>query len=148
MEPLEINGKSYQVGKMDTFKQYHVARRLAPVALEMQKEVAKLPEKPENAAAQAEFNEQAQVAMGVGMMRGFAQMDDANAQFVLDRCLDVIQRKDDASGRWARVTSPAGGLMYEDIDRGAMMQLVMAVIRELNLLDFFPVGPQPSAGSR
>jgi hypothetical protein len=63
-------------------------------------------------------------------------MSDEDVDYVLDVCLGVCQRLQ-PNGQGAPVIARGGGLMFEDIDMGQMMQLAVKVIQE-NLGGFFP----------
>lgn len=116
MADLTLSGAEYQTGKLNAMKQFHVARRLAPVLGAMAGMVASDPVK-----AFAPFAE------------AIAGMSDEDADYVLFACLDVTRRKQTTG--WAPIRSGAG-LMFDDIDLPVMVQIAAAVLQE-NLGGFF-----------
>ena len=144
-DPFEVGGKTYRVAQMDTFKQFHVARRCHPLTLAIVDEVENIeglatmpPEEKDGRFA---------LAYSMGIAQGFSKLSDADADFILNGCLDVIQRKDDTSGQWVQVRAKNGGLMFMDVDRRVMLDLVLHVVqdKDLDLLSFFGGVSAPSA---
>jgi hypothetical protein len=121
---FEIAGNTYRAGKMPTFTQFHVSRRLAPVLSGLAVTAG------EEAANFAAFLQPIAEAV--------ARMSDADCDFILDACLGVVQRQQGTS--WAPVYVGAKqALMFDDIDMAVMLQLAAKVIQE-NLGGFFQGG--------
>jgi len=132
---ITVAGVNYRVGAMDARKQFHVARRLAPVFAELApvlKEMLSLDKEEESDEQTFKVFE---LAAGP-LANAIAEMSDADADYVLDNCLKVcfIQQ----GQVWAPLTAPNGALMFP-MQMPHMMELVMQVIKE-NLGDFFPTG--------
>lgn len=141
---LELAGQTYNIGTLDTMKQFHVARRLGPAiwallisALGSVRQVA--PEGGDttikdvfNKLNDAQFKNVFAGAIGplVGIL---SSMDDETSEFVIKTCLGVVTRQQGQG--WAPVQSKEGHFMFSDIDMTVMMQLVFATIRE-NLQNF------------
>lgn len=118
---FEINGQTYQSGKMDAFKQFHVSRRLAPVFGGLASSASK------------EAGDFSQFLQPIA--EAVAQMPDTDCDYVLQACLSVTKRQQGNS--WAPVYSPqAKAMMFQDIDLGAMLQITAKVIQD-NLGGFF-----------
>ncbi|MBN3848623.1 hypothetical protein G3N58_17600 [Paraburkholderia sp. Ac-20342] len=120
---VEIGGHKYRIGRIDARKQFHVARRLAPLLAGMSGALG------------------ADRGAGFGAFIGplteaLSGMSDDDVDYVLDVCLGVCQRLQ-PNGQGAPVIARSGGLMFEDIDMGQMIQLAVKVIQE-NLSGFFP----------
>lgn len=133
---FEIGGNTYRSGKMDTFKQFHVSRRLVPV----------LGTLAGAATGEVSFDELVQP-----LMHGIASMTDADCDFILEACLKVVQRQQGTA--WAPVfASNSQALMFDDIDMATMLQIAGKVIED-NLSGFFPgkgagkSPPQATAGA-
>lgn len=62
------------------------------------------------------------------------QLTDADSEFVVQKCLSVVKRQSGES--FAKLTTPSGDLMFQDIGMKIMIDLTAAVIVE-NLGDFF-----------
>jgi hypothetical protein len=118
---VEVGGQKYRVGRIDARKQFHVARRLAPLLAGM----STLGDKSAGFAAL------------IGPLTdALSGMSDEDVDYVLDACLGVCQRIQ-ANGQGAPVVNRGGALMFEDMDMGQMIQLAVKVIQE-NLGGFFP----------
>jgi hypothetical protein len=116
---VEVGGQKYRIGRIDARKQFHVARRLAPL-------LAGMSGVPDKTAGFAAF-------LGP-LTDALSGMSDEDVDYVLDICLGVCQRIQ-SNGHPAAVMV-RGGLMFEDIDMGQMIQLAVKVIQE-NLGGFF-----------
>lgn len=66
-----------------------------------------------------------------------SQLSDADFDYILDRCLETVERRTSDQNTWAKVVTRNGQVMFDDIT--APVQIVMAghVLKE-NLGDFFP----------
>jgi hypothetical protein len=123
-EPVTIAGHAYAIGRLDPRKQFHIARRLAPI---MEGLVGLL---------SSGSSISPETALGP-IARQIAGMPDADVDYIISNCLAVCSRESTVHGAgWSPVQISNGKLMFEDIDMGAMLQLVAAVVQE-NLGDFF-----------
>lgn len=116
---FEVKGQAYRAGRLDAKRQFHVTRRLAPLLAAAGGSLEQIKTDP--------------FSLFAPLAQGIASLPDADADFVIDTCLGVVQRKQGKS--WAPVTSP-GGLMFEDIGMAEMLQIVGKVLAE-NLGGFF-----------
>lgn len=117
---VEVGGQKYRIGRIDARKQFHVARRLAPLLAGM------------SAGGQGEG-----FAAFIGPLTdALSGMSDEDVDYVLDVCLGVCQRIQ-SNGQGALVIARGGSLMFEDMDMGQMIQLAVKVIQQ-NLGGFFP----------
>lgn len=118
---FEIGGNTYRSGKMDTFKQFHVSRRLVPILGNVAGAVS----------GEAKFEDLVQP-----LMHGIACMTDADCDFILEACLKVVQRQQ--GNAWSQIYAGANqALMFDDIDMSVMLQIAGKVIQD-NLSGFFP----------
>lgn len=124
---LTVNGNQYSVGKLDAKRQFHVARRLAPVLLALGGAAAGI-----QAMLSGKGDAEALSAMAP-MAAVLANMSDADSEYVIDAALSVVQRQ---SGQgWQRVQVAGGALLFDDIDAFVMTQLTVAALRH-NLGNF------------
>ncbi|WGS52672.1 hypothetical protein LFL96_31295 [Paraburkholderia sp. D15] len=121
---VEINGTSYRIGRLDAKKQFHVARRLAPLLAGL------------GSALQEKTT--ALVDLVSPIAGALSTMSDVDTDYILDTCLMVVQRQQ--GDGWQSVMVRDGGLLFQDIDLPAMLRLAVAVIQQ-NLGSFFPDGP-------
>lgn len=120
----KVGDHFYRIGTMDARKQFHVARRLAPVLAGLSESAGK---------------------SGGGLAKqimpiaeALSKMSDEDVDYVLDTCLAVCQRAQ-GGGQFASVCASNGGLMFQDIDMPQMIQLTVAVIQG-NMSGFFGAG--------
>lgn len=121
MLEIDIKGVEYRLGKLDPFKQLHVARRIAPL----------LPSLLPAAALAGDLDG---LAKNMGelvkylepLTAALSQLPDADCEYVYANCLAIVQRKQ--GNGWANVWGK-GGLMFEDMDLAAMTRLVVEVIK-------------------
>jgi hypothetical protein len=134
MEELEINDVWYRTGKLDAFKQFHLFRKLMPLFSGMGETAASQVAAAAQAAGASEelvrWSSLGPIAQAV------ADMSQQDSEFIIKTCLAVCTRKNPV-GQWVRLATPAGDLMFEDIDLTIMLQLSFAVIQD-NLAPFFP----------
>jgi hypothetical protein len=143
----EIGGIKYRIGRMDTFKQFHVARRLTPVLsglLEALKAAGLDPAKLVKGEKPADIDP---LAMVEPLGRVIGALSDADAEYILNACLDVCLRDQTPTGGsgWAKLRS-GSVLMFQDISLPVMLQLAWAVV-ETNVSGFFSAAGQTSRGS-
>ena len=130
MEEKQINGQTYRLGRLSAFQQLHVSRKvgpliptLVPAFLAMGNEGAGLDQIGRLASLVQPFTE------------AFASMSDEDVEYVAGICLGAVQRQQGSA--WAPVWSQQGKcLMFDDIDLGTMIPLVVQVI-VANLGPFF-----------
>lgn len=138
MLDCEIKGEAYRVGKLDAFKQFHVARRLAPVVTGMTDLLVRFAKKDDASdLLDAKLGETVQP-----LARAVAALSDQDAEYIIRTCLDVCQRRQ--GDGWARV-QVHDNLMFQDIDMFIMLQLVWKVL-ESNLAGFFSELPPTLLG--
>jgi hypothetical protein len=128
-DTVEVGGQTYRIGRIDARKQFHVARRLAPLLAGL---------------GEASFKDDGDgMAKFLGpLTEALSHMSDEDVDYVLDVCLSVCQRVQ-ANGQGAPIMS-RGGMMFNDIDMGQMVQLTVKVIQE-NMSGFFPGAAAGSA---
>jgi hypothetical protein len=122
MQEKLISGQSYRLGKLTAFQQLHVSRKvgpliptLVPAFLAMGKQGAGLDQLGRLASLVQPFTE------------AFASMSDEDVEYVAGICLGVVQRQQGST--WAPIWNQQGKcLMFDDIDLGAMIPLVVQVI--------------------
>lgn len=147
---LQIGERSYRTGKLNAFKQLHVARRVAPVLMSLGKSLELLlgsveSKKDETQAAPPSEDvsikdAKAMVAI-LPLAEALAAMREEDVDYVINSCLAVCEIQQ--GNGWQRVQAGNGRLMFDFIELPAMMELTMAVIRE-NLVPFFPTPQAPA----
>ncbi len=117
---FKVGEYNYRSGRLTAFQQFHVARKLGPI-------LAKLgPSSGREGLSMIDLLEPAVDAL--------AEMPEADCDYVLRRCLSVVQRQ--VGTAWQSVwNDSAKRLMFEDIDLAAMIQISMQVLGD-NLGNF------------
>lgn len=156
-DQFEYAGNIYKIGKMDTFDQFHVARRLAPalfalggVAASMKDFFAAKPQDPTNGEEEVvegdvpkmSGEEESSIMEAFGpVAQAIANMPDADIEYILNKCLSAVYRLDNKA--WQKVSVISQGrarLMFKDIDLPVMLHLATKVIQD-NLGNFFNALP-------
>ena len=144
---ITLNGIRYSSVRLDAFKQFHIARRLAPVVLSLGMG-ASLMMKFKEASASAtpkSKDEEAQEDLAALAMAGkpiadvLAAMSDIDSEYVLKLCLGAVSREQAGTG-FAPILNSAGSLLFSDLGLATMLQLAHAVVME-NLGNFMPAPP-------
>lgn len=123
---FEIGGETYRVNKLTPFAALDVARLLGPRLICLRDGSGVIAGKAGAALA---------------ALMGTLSQDDTDA--VTRICLGAVLRKQGTA--WAKISSPDGSLMFQDISLEAMMDLIVAVAREAKLDTFFFVADPPSS---
>jgi hypothetical protein len=135
---VDINGKTYQLGRLTAISQLHVARRLAPALMKLQ--VAA----DDSTPLVEEGGGMNMTAIGkvlAPMAEALAIMTDQDVEYVVNTCLKVVQVKQEQG--WAWVMNSGGVLMFHDLQLPDLLQLTAQVIGA-NLGGFFPSAPPSS----
>jgi hypothetical protein len=109
---FEVAGRTFRCVKLDAFSQFHVSRRLAPLF-----------------AGAAEAKGEDLLSRLRGGVQALSAMSDEDANYVLFRCLGVVQVKLDGDRGWQTIYSAGAGRMMDDtIDMMQMLQIVGEVL--------------------
>lgn len=144
---ITLNGVRYSSVKLDAFKQFHIARRLAPVVLALglgaslmvKFNEAKATPKPKTEGEEAQDALISLSTAGKPIADVLAAMSDTDSEYVLKACLGCVSREQ-VGGSWGPVLNSAGTLQYHDIPLTDMVRLCQAVVAE-NLGNFIPAPP-------
>lgn len=141
MSPIHtVGGHRYQIGRLDAFQQFHLARSLYAVLIAMGT--------LENAAAEASDKARAEAKPGEpvppppgreesakAMCSTMGGLDKREVDDAVAICLNKVAREQ-PGGAFAPVY-PNGVLMFSDIGLQALMELVYLVLKENELIGFF-----------
>jgi hypothetical protein len=120
MVEFEINGAQYRSGKLDTFKQLHVSRKIAPLVPKL------LPAFAEIAKNRSGSDDIAMIAGALQPVADvMANMSEDDVEYIFANCLAAVQIKQGKD--WVYIWRN-GSLMFEDIDLAGMTQITMKVI--------------------
>lgn len=120
----QLNGQTYRIGRLNAFQQLHVSRKVGPLLPRL---VPAFLAVAQDADA---FGKPEQLAqMAAPFLDALAEMDDASIEYVAATCLSVVHRQQGAS--WGPVwNKQANCLMFDDVDLGTLLPLVVQVITE------------------
>lgn len=131
MIEFQLGARDYRMDKLNAIQQFHVSRKIAPLIpalIPVFLQIAKKGEKGLGSLA----NEESLAQIGP-LLQPFADsiasLPDATVDYLIDTCLSVVRRN--REGNWAPVwSSQHKTLMFDDMDLGALMPLIVRVITE------------------
>jgi len=141
---ITIAGHTYRTGRLDARKQFHLSRKLLPLAMALgkglseDKRVQDLIANREGEAPPLDslvdvIMSALEPASGV-----IAQMPEEDMDYVINTCMRVCDRQ--AGTAWAPcMATGSTKLMYDDMDMPVMVRLACAVVME-NIGNFFLEG--------
>jgi hypothetical protein len=142
---FEAGGRSFKLNKIDTFKQFHIVRRLGPILGDLIPVAQKLKGmKVEGMTEDQSF--EAIAAMSAPIMEGISKLSDEDANLVLLGLCSSVEVKQEPAGNWARVAS-ASSILMNDIELPILLQIAGRAFM-FNLSGFFSTAPQTSHGRK
>ena len=135
MVEATINGQTYQLGKLDAMKQLHITRRIAPLLAQLTA-LAKSAQTPDGTPSMSNLFS-LDMALLQPLALAFAALPDADVEYVIGTCMNVVSRRIENGTGWAKVMAPNNVLMYADIDMSVLISLVIQVVWS-NLQSFIP----------
>lgn len=139
MSEFQVGPHTYSVGKLDAFRQFHIVRRLGPVAASLGIGWLRLKKGQKDG-----FEELLR-----GALEDLGKLSDEDANYVLVNSLSAVRRRRALDGGWDAITTPGGALMFPgEMDMAVMLQLVWHVLEDNlgNFLNALPSGGAPAAG--
>lgn len=131
MSEIEHGGNTYRIGKLNAFQQLHVSRRLAQILPTMLPLLAAI--KHSDVIAQAMSGNPSGLSEIAGpATRALAEMSDADVEYIIGTCMNVVARKDGKS--WAPLMRD-GVQMFDDVGMGDLLTLTVNVVNA-SLADF------------
>lgn len=131
---FEVGGEKYMAGKMTAFQQFHVLRKLGPVIAKIGPTFMMVPptvtENAEGGATVAPSTTLLDSIQTMGpVLEALSEMSESDCDYVLQRCLSVTKRWQDAAKSWVSVWNErAARLQFEDIDLSSMMKIAIFVL--------------------
>ncbi|MCM2571480.1 hypothetical protein NAT65_10350 [Achromobacter xylosoxidans] len=122
-QELDLNGHRYSIGKLSAKQQFHVSRRIAPIVPTLIPVFVRL------AAGERGITEDPGGMADVlqPLADGLAAMKDEDADYVLDTCMQAVQRRQEHG--WTAIWSAGQRVpMFQDIDLSVMLPLALRVI--------------------
>lgn len=145
MNDFEIGGRKFKAGKIGTFKQFHIVRRIAPILSELLPALGEIQKvsKVEDSKSEAEkFDEIAKIASPI--LLGLSKLSDKDSEFVLFGLLSGAETQ--IGSTWSKVANE-NMLMVQDLELPTLFQIAGRVFM-VNLSGFFAVLPTLAPGVR
>ncbi len=128
---IQINDFKYRTGKLDSWQQFHVSRKIAPLMFAYMQGAGT---EVKNAIKTGTAPEEISIFAVVGpVAEMFSKMSKEDSEYVLSNCMSVCHRA--VGEQWQIVYALDGGFMFNDMDFVSMMKLSIAVIKD-NLGNF------------
>jgi hypothetical protein len=148
---VQVDGKTFAIGKMTPREQQHVLRRLAPLFAQVAPAAMALLDEKANKAVVFQ-----QIAAAIGPFTVvLASMKDEDYNYVMDSCLVRVAYQDPTDNAFHPVYTATGanGLlpMYADLVDGQLELKLAAEVIKLNMKPFFSQlsgGTAPSLSSQ
>jgi hypothetical protein len=124
---FEIDGKTYRIGKLSAFEQFHLSRKIAPLIP---------PLIPVFIGLQKAGSLTGDLSQMPALLQPFADslasMSDASAEAVLNTCLSVVSRKADVGDSFVRIWHKDKKVfMFQDLNSmETTIPLVIRVIQD------------------
>ena len=136
MDEFQIGDRTFRVnGLMEPRRAFHVARRLMPLSGAM-KDLLPIAMQLRGEGDLTGESVGAAMALLEPITQYLAEMPEADANYVIDACLDVILFKVGEDRGWVKVATE-GHFMFNWITMPMMIRMVVEVVRT-NLIAFFP----------
>lgn len=122
---LEINEKTYRVGKLSALKQFHVSRKIAPLLpplVSLWVDALKAEKPLQDSLAEV-------AALATPVLEILSTLPDEQLEYVIGECMAVVTRRD-ANAAFPVWSAAVRAPMYEDIDMAVMLQLTARVIAD------------------
>jgi hypothetical protein len=121
---FELNGIQYRTSRLHAFSQFHVSRKIAPIVPTLIPIFVRLSQDKKLTEDLGAFSE----LLGP-FAEGLAGMSDDDSEYIIATCLAVVSRNN--NGNWAAVwNKSANACMFDDMDLGVMMQIVIKVVQD------------------
>jgi len=131
---FDTGGHTYRISKLNAFDQFNIARRLSQALVPLGNLRQAADERPDDKALALAF---------VTLAANLAEDDVTKSMTTL---LASVERSLGAGQGWARITTPQGTLMYEDIDLVDLNVIIVKTLDANRLIDFFVAPPSGSPG--
>lgn len=118
---FSVNGMEFQAQRLDAMKQFHIARRVAPILSEFLPVIQKMNQSKldgEGMTEEEKFDRMLPILKP--LIDGIMKLSDADSEFVIHALLTGVEIKQ-SGGNWARLS--VGGLISVPLDLPTMLQV-------------------------
>lgn len=139
---ITINDHGYEIGKLNAKKQFHVARKLAPLLAHVPA-LMQLAATLENQGKDA-LKDDAALAAVAPLGETLAALPEADCDYIINSCLGVARRQAQGGTGYCAMLTTGGEMMFADMPMTEMLGIVLHVLK-VSLGDFFKGQPNPPA---
>lgn len=136
---FEIGAMKFKLNKIDTFKQFHIARRVGPILGDMLPIVGPILKTAGNKdlSESQKFDEMAKLAKP--LMDGFAKLSEEDSNKILLGLLSAVEIQQ-ATGNWAKVATE-NQILFQDLELPTLLMIAGRAFA-YNLSGFFAGVPR------
>ncbi len=140
---FKIGNREFKLLKLDTFKQFHIARRIGPIIGDLIPIAHKLRSLSLDTDDKLSEEQKLEALAPIlqPLIDGFSKLSDQDADFVLMGLCSAVEMKN--SGVWSRVVHEKAGLMFQDLELPELLQIAGRAF-QFNLAAFFKPSPSIS----
>ncbi|MCU4406504.1 phage tail assembly chaperone [Acinetobacter junii] len=129
-ELITIGEHDYTIGRLNALDQFHVSRKIAPIVPTLMPIITEVAKGDLSKAIESielgdnnELGSLEPLAQALEpFMEAFAKMPEDDVNYVIHKCLSVVKRS-------SSVVCRGQTIMFDDLDMGQILPLVVAVIR-------------------
>ena len=129
-ELITIGEHEYSIGRLNALDQFHVSRKIAPIVPTLMPIITEVAKGDLSKAIESielgdnnELGSLEPLAQALEpFMEAFAKMPEDDFNYVIHKCLSVVKRS-------SSVVCRGQTIMFDDLDMGQILPLVVAVIR-------------------
>jgi tail assembly chaperone len=136
---FELNGRKFQLNKIDAFRQFHIVRRIGPLLADLilaLKDIGGI--KTENMSETQKLEHFSKIA--APLMSGLSKLSDADSEYVLFKLLSSVEVYQDQFKNWARVSTDTM-IAMQDLELPVLLQVAGRAL-VYNLSGFFALLPR------
>ena len=132
MREVEVGGRTYRLGQLNAFEQWHLFRRVAPIMAGLGEGAVKMRNRADGGE---EAGDEAMLDLLSPVVEVLSQMTDAESDYIMHKCLAKVQRKNE-QGAWGPVMSHGQLLFSDEMDMATVFRLTMEMLRENRVINF------------
>ena len=129
-ELITIGEHDYTIGRLNALDQFHVSRKIAPIVPTLMPIITEVAKGDLSKAIESielgdnnELGSLEPLAQALEpFMEAFAKMPEDDVNYIIHKCLSVVKRG-------SSVVCRGQTIMFDDLDMGQILPLVVAVIR-------------------
>ena len=129
-ELITIGEHDYTIGRLNALDQFHVSRKIAPIVPTLMPIITEVAKGDLSKAIESielgdnnELGSLEPLAQALEpFMEAFAKMPEDDVNYVIHKCLSVVKRG-------SSIVCRGQTIMFDDLDMGQILPLVVAVIR-------------------